>query len=289
MSFVIQEPPESSENINISPSHPLHELLILLGGMFAIILAVWWLLGLAVDWVVPKIDARNETRLAGLYASVLAQTEEGDGSLRLQKYLADLNALQFPDPKLRPDYQAHLLADSTINALALPGGHILILSGFLKQAESENELIFVLGHELGHLVHRDHLRAMGRSLVMYSLATMLLGPDNFISGFAENSLKTLELKFSREQELEADRLGLELLVKTYGHAGGSQDFFRRLESQQENSKFLSYLSTHPHPRERIERLKAMIRERHFLLKPVKPLPKQFQDLTKKELKATKTE
>ena len=51
-----------------------------------------------------------------------------------------------------------------INAIALPGSNIIVFSGLLQNIQSENELVMVLGHELGHYAHKDHLRGLGRGL-----------------------------------------------------------------------------------------------------------------------------
>lgn len=272
MVFVPKEPPAASENVNVSPSHPLSEFAILMAGLAGLLFGVWLLLGLMVDWLVPRLDAKTESQLAQLYAPLLASTDSGEGSLALQKELDQLLALQFPDPAQRPAYRVHLQTESDANALALPGGHIVVLSGLVAQAESENELNFVLGHELGHLIHRDHLRGLGRGLVMYTLAEALFGSHNLISGMAENSLRNLQLTFSRGQENAADQLGLALLVKKYGHAGGATAFFKRLAQAETQPRFLSYLATHPHPQDRVETLEALIEKAGYAIKATEPLP-----------------
>jgi predicted Zn-dependent protease len=274
MGFVFKEPPK--ENVNVSPSHPLHEFALLMGGLGAILLASWGVLGLAVDWIVPRIDQGSENQLAMLYKPLLDSSESGRGTALLQKHLDQLLALQYPNPKQRPAYFVHLQANKDVNALALPGGHILVLGGLLSQAESENEVVFILGHELGHLIHRDHLRGLGRSLVMFTFANALFGNQNFISGLAENSLRNLQLRFSRKQESAADQLGLELLVKTYGHAGGATAFFERLAHKETGPRFLSYLNTHPHPQARVEALEALIQSRGYSLKPIQPISSQLK-------------
>ena len=280
MVFVPKEPPGASENVNISPTHPLHEFLILLGGLGGLLILAWLLLGWAVDWLVPRLDPKSEQQLAQLYTPLLAQTESGAATQALQKELDQLLALQFPNPAQRPAYGIHLQNSPDVNALALPGGQILVLKGLLAQAESENELLFVLGHELGHLVHRDHLRGLGRSLVMYTLATAILGEGNFVSGMAENSLRNLQLRFSRGQESAADELGLALLIKKYGHAGGATAFFERLAQAEKSPRLLSYLTTHPHPQDRVEHLQALIQAKAYAVKATQPLPKGLQTNSK---------
>lgn len=277
MSYVHKELPDEAENVNVSKTHPLNDFFILMGGMLGLLMLIWSLLGLAVDWLVPHIDTRMEGQLAGLYSSLLEKTDSGPVTQTLQSQLDQLVALQYPDLHNRPNYYVHHQADSDSNAFALPGGHILVLSGLLKQAKSQNEVDFILGHELGHLAHRDHLRSLGRGLVLLTMTNTLFGNNNILSDSVAHSLGNLQLRFSRNQEKAADELGLELLVKHYGHAGGATDFFKRLSKEEKSPRFLSYLSTHPHPQERVENLQALIQSKGYKTNTTEPVLKVLKD------------
>jgi predicted Zn-dependent protease len=142
-----------------------------------------------------------------------------------------------------------------LNAMALPGGLIVVTSGLLDSVESENELAFVLAHELGHFQQRDHLRILGRSAVL-GILFGVLSSNSSAAGLGLSVADVTALGFSRTQETRADEFGLELVYGVYGHVGESTRFFERMTDADDGSPFLiGYLSTHPATIERIESLR----------------------------------
>lgn len=139
-----------------------------------------------------------------------------------------LNRLEInlpPEQQQNRDYQVLYIPEDTVNALALPGDRIIIYSGLLKQAQSENELMMVLGHELGHFANRDHLRSLGRSVLMQIAIAYFLGDTGWIQSIAASGIAAISnAQYSQLQESKADEVGLTLLQKTYGHVAGATDF-----------------------------------------------------------------
>lgn len=271
MAFVPRDLPP--ENVNVSPNHPLKELLWLLGGLAAIILGLYLILGLAVDWVVPHLSPHSEAALGKIFTSLYNAEEQGPQATELEHLLSQLSQElpQTAKASSESPYRVHLVHDPTVNAVALPGGDIVVFSGLLDQARSENELAFVLGHELGHLYARHSLKRLGRSLVLITLSDLLLGEGNIVSGTVSHGLNGLQMSFSRRQETEADEMGLKLVTQLYGHAGGVTDFFERLAQKHKISHLGSYFATHPHPEQRVQHLKALIRTEHLPVQAVKIL------------------
>ena len=160
------------------------------------------------------------------------------------------------------------------NAFAVPGGMVYLTRGLLESFESENELAFVLGHELGHFRNRDHLRGLGRGLVVSLTLSALVG------GSAAESLPQVvtaitESGFAREQEREADAFGIALVQAEYGHVAGTDGFFRRLPDATAGigDEFASYLATHPVSEARIEALRNLARENSWAVTgELTPLP-----------------
>jgi Zn-dependent protease with chaperone function len=117
----------------------------------------------------------------------------------------------------------------------------------------------ILGHELAHSLHRDHLRALGRRAAL-ALIVLSLGGDGFAQRILSGGLETFDMKFSRDQESAADELGLALLHRSYGHVGGATDFFeRRLADPAPPELF----SSHPLSRRRIDELQRIAAERGY--------------------------
>ncbi len=268
MSYVPKLP---DDRVNIPQQHPLMDLAVLLTGALAVVLGIYWLLGLAVNLAVDRLPAGFEQRLAARIE--FPADEEGKADPREPAAQAVLARLVGQLPATPYPFRLSIADDSEVNAFAVPGGHIVILRGLLDAVRSENELAMVLGHELGHFAQRDHLRALGRGLVLAVLSAALLGQDSSLSGIAQGSLGVAHASFSRKQESSADRYGIELLQKTYGHVGGATDFFERLAAE-DSRRGPAWLASHPLSEERVRELRAQIAARRYPEKAKRPWPPQ---------------
>jgi predicted Zn-dependent protease len=268
-------PKELHGNVNISQTSSLKELLLLLGGILGLLLVIYVVLGLAVDIVVPRLPPGIEQRLAKLYARGFANEEQTAASQYLQE-LVDNLAKQLPQQTGR--YYVHLVPSSQANALALPGGHILVLSALIEELDSENELAFILAHELGHFANRDQLRRLGRGLVMMAMSAFLFGVDNKLTSFLMNSLVNVEMKFSQRQETKADLFALDLLNKRYGHIAGATDFFQKIAEEDPRSRLAYYFATHPYPKDSVVTLQNQIQIKGYSVGEKLPLDKRLTDL-----------
>lgn len=211
--------PLPEENVNISKRSPLWDLATLLGGALGLLLVVYWLLGFAVDYYVPRLSLERETQLGNAFAQAF-EHDLTDVQMRKQAYLQNLmNTLvkEKYDKAPHLNYRIHLSPEAEGNAFAFPGGHIVVMEGLVDQAHSENELVFVLGHEMGHLHHRHNLRAMGRSLIFYALTEAVFGGTSGISKNVSGFTQGLQYGFSRAQEREADLMGIEVSSAHYQH------------------------------------------------------------------------
>ena len=261
-------PKELSGNVNVSGGHPLVELAWLAGGLAAIIAVIWLGLVLVAELVIPRVPIDVEIWAGNHLLS--QQSHRDDPSVtRILRHL--LGGLPGYSPLRRYNFSVTVADNDVVNALALPGGRIVVFSGLLKQVRSENELAMVLGHELGHFAHRDHLRGMGRGLGVALAVAMIFGRDSAAAGFAANLVHGLEMRYSQRQEGNADAFGLDLLVAGYGHAGGATDFFSRLAGESDG-KIAYVLASHPHPEDRISALKKMIGEKGYRVGPGVPFP-----------------
>lgn len=260
------------DNVNISKSHPLVELLWLIGGLVFLVELIFLLLGVTANWAVSKTPVKIETWMG---EQALKQFP-GKQNTALQQRLQSLLEQLPPDSSLR-QYQFNIfLSDlDDVNAIALPGGNIVVFSGLLRQVKSENELAMVLAHELGHFAHRDHMHRLGRGLGLAVATTLLFGENNAASELTSKALLSFQAKYSQAQESAADQFGLDLLNKRYGHAGGATDFFSRL-TEDAGSKLPYILASHPHPQARIDALKQRIKAENYQLKKVIPLANEFR-------------
>jgi len=260
------QPKEPEEAINYSRESLVREaaILLLAAGLAAAVLFL--ILGAAVEFAVPRIPVRWEKPIFG----ALTRAFEAGDSLT-DTALDDLVgriASRWPDRSY--EFRVSVLENGAPNAFAVPGGGILVTRGLLAEAESENELAFVLAHELGHFHGRDHLRGMGRAAA-FTLLSATLGAATGIG--APNGLALAERLtqsgFSRAQDSAADEFALGLVYAEYGHLAGAFDFFGRDTAGGTGSTAVSWLSTHPSSEDRIEKLESLARQRGWSLEGVK--------------------
>ncbi|MFW6124359.1 MAG: M48 family metalloprotease, partial [Acidobacteriota bacterium] len=166
----------------------------------------------------------------------------------------------------RPQLEYHfsILDTPVANAFAVPGGYIYVTRGLLAMMNSEAELAVVLGHELGHVNARHSMRKMSQLMLVQgglALGSAISETVADLSGMASVGIQLLFLKFSRDDERQADQLGVE-----YSRAGRYNpaemiDFFQTLKAVGDLSDGHSlpgFLSTHPMYSERVENTQEMI-------------------------------
>jgi Zn-dependent protease with chaperone function len=257
-------------NVNVSPTHPLKEFAILAGGLLAIVVGVYLALGLAVDLIVPRLSMDLEKKLAGAFIGRLVENEDVADTTRSLQSLVD--RLQDRCAPLPYSITVHVTEADAVNAAALPGGHMVVFTGLLAEMTSENELAFVLAHELGHYANRDHLRGLGRALVLMTASTVLLGADNSINSMIGQGMVLTELSFSRKQESQADEFALDTLFCHYGHVTDATSFFSKIPEDGDPGRFGHYFASHPENRRRIGHLEDLAQERGYPTGNPIPLP-----------------
>ena len=139
-----------------------------------------------------------------------------------------------------------------VNALALPGGHLLLLRGLIDKARSADEVAGVVAHEIGHVLRRHSMVALVRSNARAILLDAVLGSSASIAQqVASAGNLALELRHSRQNEAEADRIAVDLLRQAGISTAGFKRFFEHLaeasgpNQPQAVRELLSYISTHP--------------------------------------------
>jgi len=165
-------------------------------------------------------------------------------------------------PEKRYRFTVHILAAPSINAFALPGGHIVFHSGLLLAAATPDEVAGVLAHEVAHVTLQHGMRQILGTAGIYTLIQAIFGDaGGLIAVIAENSAFLLTQKYSRDYEREADERGMAYLADAGINPKGMADFFNRLlKAQEKNAETragdaLNFLSTHPTTQERIEHLR----------------------------------
>jgi beta-barrel assembly-enhancing protease len=198
---------------------------------------------LSPQWLAPlipdSVDKRLGDALVGDFGGRFCDTPKGKTALNKMAKALDKNA---------DDLQVEVANINMLNAIALPGGKVIIFQGLLDQASSPDEVAGVLAHEIGHVRERHVMQGLLRQM---GLAVVLGGFDGG-GGSTLNSL--LATTYTRESEKEADDHSIDALKRAQISPVGTADFFDRLSRMDgsanmskdgEERAVATYTSSHP--------------------------------------------
>lgn len=156
-------------------------------------------------------------------------------------------------------WEVNLLGSKEINAFCMPGGKIAFYSGILQDLKlSDDEVAMVMGHEMAHAL-REHARErMGKSAatgIGASLLSQLLGLGDVGQTVTRYGAQLLTLKFGREDESEADLVGMELAAKAGFNPRAAVTLWKKMDATN-NGAPPEWLSTHPSGSARIAQIEA---------------------------------
>lgn len=164
-------------------------------------------------------------------------------------------------------YDFHVLADDdTINAFALPGGQVFITAGLLEQLGTEGQLAGVLAHEIGHVIGRHGAEHMAKQQLTGGLTGALVlatyDPDDpstqRTAQVAALIGSLINMKFGRDDELESDRWGVEIMAEAGYDPRSMIEVMQVLAAASEGAGPPEFFSTHPNPDRRVDRIRAAI-------------------------------
>lgn len=169
-------------------------------------------------------------------------------------------------------WQVNLIGSDQINAFCMPGGKIAFFHGILNKLElTDDEVAMVMGHEIAHAL-REHARErMGKSMATNALsriggalASVYLGVDpRLTDAVAAQGANLLTLKFSREDESEADLVGMELAARAGYNPQAGVTLWRKMDAANKGAP-PQWLSTHPSGNTRIKDIQANLPKVHPL-------------------------
>ncbi len=201
-----------------------------------------------------------ETQLGNALVEEIAPPEERclDPQL-LEKTNALIQTLVSPVGTVPYTFRLSIIDKPILNALALPGGHIIIFRGLLESTETPEELTGVLAHEIQHVLQRHGMRLLVQNMTLGLIIGALTGDVSGIMTFVLEGAHVLQtLSYSRSAEEEADREGMALVLAANINPDGMVSFFEYLKEQHGEKNFdpmWRYLSTHPTAGNRVENLR----------------------------------
>jgi beta-barrel assembly-enhancing protease len=168
-------------------------------------------------------------------------------------------------------FDFHLLNDpQTINAFALPGGQVFITDGLLRRLKTEGQLAGVLGHEIGHVVARHGAEQIAKQQLTQGLTgAAVLATYDPNDPSSRNSAavaamigQLVTMRFGRQDELQADHLGVRLMSESGYDPQAMIALMKILEESSQGNQPPEFFSTHPNPENRIQQIQVAIREQY---------------------------
>jgi predicted Zn-dependent protease len=167
----------------------------------------------------------------------------------------------------RPDavnwkWEINTLTTKELNAYCMPGGKIMVYSGLVDQLKlTDAEMAAVIGHEMAHALRehsRERISRMTAQQLIIGGVAAAAGAGDAVTGLANQVASvTFQLPHSREQESEADVIGLELMARAGYDPNAAVSVWNKMMAAEQGSP-PEFLSTHPSPKSRIQELQAQI-------------------------------
>ena len=235
-------------------------VLLSIAGAAGVTLGLYfWGIPALASFLTPHVPVAWEERLGQFVIESLAPAEKRClDPVRAQKLERILKMLSSSDPQSPYSFRVMVVNYPVVNAFAAPGGTIVIFQGLLERSRSPEELAGVLAHEMQHILRRHATRALLQQLSMKLILAAATGDATGLAYGLEGASALGMLRYNRQNEEEADREAVRMLMNSGIDPRGLITFFETLQRENEKSlKLPSYLSTHPDLKERILRLKAL--------------------------------
>lgn len=225
------------------------------------------LFGLTAPAQILKLNDKQEAEVGRLAAAQLESDQPLFTDNKTNAYVQSIGirlARESGRPGLR--YTIRILQSDDVNAFVLPGGYVYVTRGLIEMTEDEAELAGVLAHEIGHVAARQHASKIRRSQLA-SLGVSFLGPvlgggmrvAAAVRG-GKSGAKGLFMRFSREDEAEADRLAAKNMHQAGFNPQAMLTFLKRVTSLSEDQSGLvsKFLSSHPSFQDRTDHISDLV-------------------------------
>ena len=212
-------------------------------------------------WVYHSVFGDEEDALKSEYHFGLQMANDIQGIYKLKQSSLIDGIEEHLVSMINDKHRFHccVIHSAEVNAFALPGGFVFLTDSLLAFCENnEDELAFIVAHEIAHVV-KGH--AFNRMLAEYSIGT--IGRFLKVGGLLQNTIRQLTTKYlsthhSRDNEFEADNYGIRLIGVSKYNTQGAFDLFRRLKRIKESDfEMPDYFSSHPAYDSRIKMLKEI--------------------------------
>lgn len=197
-------------------------------------------------------DAQRVKRIGGQLATAIQQYLNANGYANQYNFNWEFNLIQSPE----------------VNAWCMPGGKVAVYTGILPITQTDAGLATVMGHEIGHAIARHSAERMSQQMLLQAGGAAVGAATNGKSAITQAVVnqaygiggQVALLKYSRNQESEADRLGLTFMAMAGYDPHQAVAFWQRMAAQSKNGGTPEFLSTHPSDATRIANIQSLIPE-----------------------------
>lgn len=252
--------PRKTADISSARGSTLREFWKLVLSAVLLLVGLYFVIGFAVDQLVARISVETEAKLFQALQPQRTDPPTAQDRQRLDRARNILETFKNDPGVAQLPYSLILVENEAPNAFAFPGGTIGLTTGLLDLLTEDIEVAFVIGHELGHFAGRDHLQGLGRTAGFGIAMALLFDMGSGAEWFANIVNFVFQRGYSQEQEIQADRFGLELVFGAYGKVAGTDRLFNLLLEKKDLPKWAYMFATHPSPKDRIRNLEKIAQE-----------------------------
>lgn len=219
------------------------------------------------------LTTEEEIQLGQKMAQQIEKDEKRLNNPAIQTYVREIGErLAQQSPRKDVPYEFTVIDNpDVVNAFALPGGHMYVYTGLMKMCDNEAQLASVMAHEIGHVAAKHHGETLTRQMSYEVLMDFILGRNAPQAARVSSQLagQAIAMHFSRAQENEADRLGMDFLFRAGYKPEAMVDFMRKLaqfETDQGAARpsgpllraLSNFTASHPATADRIANLDALV-------------------------------
>ena len=208
----------------------------------------------------PRVPVAWEESVGQSAIAYLAPPDRRCGDPQLGRAMdAMVRRLTAPGPASPYSFRVYVVNQPVVNALAVPGGHVVVFRGLLERTRTPEAMAGVLAHELQHVLRRHATRAVIQDVSTGLLLMALTGDVTGPLAYGLQTARTLgDLRYSRRAEEEADTEGMKMALAARVEPAGMIAFFESIRKEEgDPARAVSYLLSHPLAADRIARLQAI--------------------------------
>lgn len=249
------------ENVNVSKTGDIAQFFKLVGILAGICVAIYFSVHLICTVVIQNLSAKNQTSLEKVLSAnvneqmkskIVNNQEYTDKLKNLERKIIPLNKTL----RKHGEFSINVIKSEDVNAFVTADGSIFFTEKLMQEIKNDEQLCFVLAHELGHYMHKDHLKSLSRGVsgLAVAITVAVLTGNESINNAVNGTINFAETNHSKGDELLADAFANKVVIALYGSNNEAIKFFEYIDKSNKTENYLYFFSTHPSPQERIKYL-----------------------------------